>query len=85
MTAIRQFLTLALLLGPLALHAQTPPLPTAAAASAASAAAPAKPAVEPPAATAHRHTADGKTTSARGAATERDDGMADGVIEGQSI
>jgi iron complex outermembrane receptor protein len=56
MTAIRQLLTLALLLGPLALHAQTPPLPTAAAASApaaaapaASAAAPAKPAVEPPA------------------------------------
>jgi hypothetical protein len=42
-------------------------------------------AIKPPAATAHRHTADGKTTGARGAATERDDGMANGVIEGQSI
>lgn len=73
MTAIRQFLTLALLLGPLALRAQTPPPPPAASAasapvSAASAAAPAKPAAEPPAG----NTLDRVQVSA---AAETDDGL----------
>jgi len=42
-------------------------------------------AINPPAATAQRHTVDSKATGARGAARETDDGMADGVIERRSI
>lgn len=72
MPAIRQFITLALLLSPLALRAQAPPPPAASApapaASAASAATPAKPAAEPPAG----NTLDRVQVTA---ATETDDGL----------